>query len=325
MNYFGIGKSVIILAVFLFPCIYIAAQNKSEKGATKSQPLAEINRIWMEKLHGSGESGISDENRATAPSTDSGQSKTEESPNTTSDAKKKAGDRAGQDGDVRLLNPGKSEKEKRSAERRELIGNSPRAMFPEREDSSFVSIILRFTGFLALMLGAFYLLVRFLKSRSGHLIADNDLVRVLVSVPLLQGKFLQIVDLAGKLLVLGVSESGVTIVHTVEDSRTADRIRLWQSNQAASPVLPAGLLGRIAEALRGKNDFRFWKGAEDSVREKGRSDFRALLKQFGGDVADPRLQGEPTEGDPTDVDGEHQYLQNLLSAQKKRIARLKKG
>ena len=98
---------------------------------------------------------------------------------------------------------------------------------------SFASVALRFAGFLSLSLLILYLVLRFFRLRGGTSFRRGDeLVELVVSVPLVQGKFLQVVDVAGQLLVLGVSDSGVKFLTNIEDGVSADRIRLWQSRQS---------------------------------------------------------------------------------------------
>ena len=192
-----------------------------------------------------------------------------------------------------------------------------RPLFPEAaQGPSFVGMLLRFVAVMAVMLGGFYLVVRYLRSRTGNLVGGSDLIQVVASVPLVQGKFIQVVELAGKLVALGVSDAGVNLLFTVDDARTADRIRMWQSNRAAAPVVPAGFLEWFTKILK-TAEFRFWNRSADKL------DFQALLRRQGADgtharadldflattnppavdplVADP-LAADPLAADPRAVD-----------------------
>ena len=158
-------------------------------------------------------------------------------------------------------------------------------VFAGNQKVSFVSLILRFVGFLALMLGAFYLIVRYIKSKTGALSGDNDLIQIIASMPLVQGKFIQVVDLAGKLLILGVSDAGVRLITQVDDARTADRIRLWQSRRTGESGVPEHWTTRLTRVFRGA-EYRFWnRGAEKGGGRGDRIDFEEILRAQGGTTA----------------------------------------
>ncbi|MCB1174815.1 MAG: flagellar biosynthetic protein FliO [Leptospiraceae bacterium] len=148
---------------------------------------------------------------------------------------------------TRLANPGNRQN---AAEQRSVL-------FPEQEGPTFLSVVLRFIGMMALLLGALYLAMRFARKRGGRLFASDEsgLVQVLLSVPVVQGKFIQIVDIAGQLMVLGVSDAGVQMISEIRDKETRDRIRLWQS-QSTGTDAPTGLLDHFQQYLR-KLDLNF--------------------------------------------------------------------
>ena len=211
-------------------------------------------------------------------------------------------------GEQRFHNPGSE------AESAEGTEQSAPGVFAEEESPSFFGVVLRFLGLMALMLGGFYFVMRYMKRRSGMGFAANgsEVVQVLLSVPLVQGKFLQVVDVAGKLLVLGVSDSGVQMLTTVEDGTTADRLRLWQSRQEPrAPVV--GVVEQLARLVTG-GDFRFWK-SEAGHTARTRS-FREML---GAETAAPVVG--PQQADSPNEDG----LRDLLKEQRRRLSRLKQS
>ena len=186
------------------------------------------------------------------------------------------------------------------------------------EDSSFVGLFLQFFGVMSVLLGGFYLVMRFLKNKTGSLGGGNDLVQVIASVPLVQGKFIQIVDLAGKLMVLGVADSGVNMLAEIEDSRTADRIRLWQSNRVAGAALPEGLLEKLTGLIKG-GDFRFWNQAAESGRqnEKEAPPFKEMLRRQGGQIHP--APGSPPPPNPT-RGGQREPAQTSVISESERSA-----
>lgn len=171
---------------------------------------------------------------------------------------------------TRLANPGQT------ADTRSASGENGVGIFTREEGPSFFSVVLRFLGLMALFLGGFYFLIRYLRRRGGGSLlggGGDGLVKVLISVPLVQGKFLQVVDVAGRMMVLGVSEAGVQMLSAIDDGIAADRIRLWQSRKDVEPA-PHGLLEALTSAIHG-GDFRFWS----NQKKKKRNSFDQILRQ----------------------------------------------
>lgn len=196
-------------------------------------------------------------------------------------------------------------------------------LFPrETEDGpSFLGSALRFVTLMALLVGLFYLTMRYLRRKSGFTLpGHNDLMHVIASTTLVQGKFLQIVDVAGKLYVLGVSDAGVQVVGEMDDGIAADRIRMWQSSRRPTPPEAPGLASLIG-ALKG-GDFRFWI---DKQKQPG-ANFAELLQGQGAGA--PRAAA-PQMAPDADSDGEagdeSADLKQLLQQQKRRLAALKRS
>jgi len=182
-----------------------------------------------------------------------------------------------------------------AAKRGEALFQSPEA------PPSFFEVVLKFVVMMGVMLGFLYGVLRFLKSRSGSLMAGGELMRVVASLPLIGGKQLQIIDLAGKLYVLGVSDHGVNLITSVEDARTVEKIRLYEASRASFPA--SDLFSTWTRKLKGV-DLKFWGGKEDAERDR----FRELLRQETGGG---------------DEDAGSDYLNELLNRQKRKIERLK--
>ena len=189
------------------------------------------------------------------------------------------------------------------------------------EELTLSSIVFRFVLMLGLMLGIFYVAMRFLKGRSGSFNSAGELVEVLAMAPLMPGKFIQIVDLAGKLMVLGVSDGGINILSEIEDARTVDRIRLWQSQKNSNPIEhPASFLDWLSGLLK-NSEYRFWgRGVDDfpGKRKKELANFRELLATQGVNLSDSGTATSSLE------DLDEKELARLLSRQKQRLAALKK-
>lgn len=180
----------------------------------------------------------------------------------------------------------------------EIEGTTPGSMFAEDAAPSFFSLLLRFLLVVGLLGGGLYLFVRFLKRKVGIMgpTEGGQLIQVIASVPIMPGKFIQIVELAGQMLVLGTSDSGVRLIYVVEDVTTAERIRLW--HQSRPKPVATSLLDVIQKSIK-KGEFKFW-GDE---RVEDRPDFSELLN------------GQPKERSD-------QRLQDLLKSQKQKIQKL---
>lgn len=187
-----------------------------------------------------------------------------------------------------------------------------RALFtpPDQEAPSFLSVVLRFLLMMGGMVGGLYLLLNFIKKRQMKSGPGGGPVEVLLSSPIHPGKHLQVVDLAGKLMVLGVSEQGVNLLMDLEEGPVADRLRLWHSTRPAGVEMES-LLGKLGSFIR-EGDFRFW-ATEGRKGDENRESFRSNLQQ----AINPGSSGEPED------DG--QAITEILKKQKKRISRMKKG
>lgn len=265
-----------------------AANEESGEAAPPTNPRdAEINEAWVQAIQG---------------------------------GRQAQGDSAAE-GETRFANPGEApsanEEPNAGADGAEGRSNAE-ALFPREEGPSFFSVALRFFGLLAVMGGLFYLVMRYIRNKSGlPSVGGGELVQVLVSAPLVQGKFLQVVDVAGKLYVLGVSDSGVQMISEINDGIAADRIRLWQSSRR--PVERAQTaMDRLVAAFKGV-DVRFWQGGD---QKRDFPDFQQLLRAHGG--AAPSLTpaaGGVAESAPAD-ESSGDDLKELLRQQKARLTAL---
>jgi flagellar biogenesis protein FliO len=254
---------------------------------TPDPRVQEIDKIWMQSLHG----------QETQPEGNPAQPQSEPGPD---------------DSGTRLLNPGPEEPPA------PVQTPAPESrLFPDEERPSFLGTLIRFLLMFALMIGMFYGVTRYLKSKAV-VGGSGDLAKTLGTVPLAPGKHLQIVDLAGKILVLGVSNAGVQLVSEITDARTADRIRVWHDSRP-SFAAPETLIQKALVALR-RTDMRFWK-------EK-RPDFREELGQALGRTAfTPAAVGpafeSPAQG-PSEQDlfgSPEDELKQMLRDQKNRLSK----
>ncbi len=259
--------------------------------------MDDINRAWMNQIHGLAQQS-GNGSQTDGASSDSAEHRPEEGSS------------------VQLADPGPSSG--RDEGNPESAGSAPNrtsSLFPPDEGPSFVSVVLKFLGLMIVMLGCFYLLIRYMKKKSGQSFGSGGLMKVIATMPVAQGKSVQVVDLAGRLLVLGVAESGVNLIMPVDDAMTADRIRLWHSN-SADRVIPAGITDRLGRLLK-QTDFKFWHSGRD---ESPRQDFgRMLEKETGSEPREKSLEN----GESFSRDADGAVLSELLAAQKRKLAAIK--
>ncbi|MBE7439916.1 MAG: flagellar biosynthetic protein FliO [Spirochaetales bacterium] len=226
--------------------------------------LGDINETWMKTIHG--------EENGTQPAksgTDTEEKETDSIvlPNPVPEKPETP--------ETPVTNPGESQS---------LFGN-------REEGPSFFSVFLRFLGFGALLLLFFVGTMRWIKRRNLlPTMFESDLLQVIARIPLMPGKTLQIVDLAGQILVLGVSDQSMDLILEVKNGELADRIRLWHSQKSVL-TQKESVLDQLTSLVRGS---RFWQ------EKPGKTDFAALLGGNNG--------AEVTED-----------LGRLLAAQKERL------
>ncbi len=287
-KYTGIAITAIFFSAFSLYCA-------PEKGSTSSEldqsGFKQIDKSWMGAIHGS-----------TSTATENKNSPAGAVNNSKNDAAKES------DSINIFPNPADVDPQKEARDEIQAVTN-PEAT---EEAPSLVSVAFRFAAMLIIMVGLFYLVARYMKLKNGVLHPGNDLVQVIASVPLMPGKFLQIVDMAGRLMVLGVSESGVSMISEIEDASTADRIRIWNANNPRSQ-LPDNVLGRLTTLIRG-SEFKFWnnENGPDQKSNSNRTSFSSMLGQATGN----------TTAVNTSPAGE---LTELLKSQKKKIQKMKNG
>ncbi|HOK92437.1 MAG TPA: flagellar biosynthetic protein FliO [Spirochaetota bacterium] len=104
-----------------------------------------------------------------------------------------------------------------------------RAFGPQVEEESFVWMIIKTIFVLGLFAGGFYLFYKFVTQKAGLQVSGHEAIRILSMVPVGPNKTLQLIDIAGKIYLIGVSESGINLLTEIEAKDEIDRIRLLSS------------------------------------------------------------------------------------------------
>ena len=118
---------------------------------------------------------------------------------------------------------------------------------PSVEEESYAWLIFKTIFVLGLLVGGFYYFYRFVTKKTGIHSVGRDVIKILSIVPVGQNKFLQVVDLAGRIMVIGVSDSSINLLTEIEDKDEIDRIRLLSSK--STPVQPGGFQEYISKYI----------------------------------------------------------------------------
>lgn len=106
---------------------------------------------------------------------------------------------------------------------------------PKAVEDSYAWDIFKTILILAILVGAFYYFFRFVTKRAGIQVMGEDVLKTLAISPVGQNKHIQVVDLAGKILILGVTDGSINLITEISDRDEMDRIRLLGS-RAATPL-----------------------------------------------------------------------------------------
>lgn len=120
----------------------------------------------------------------------------------------------------------------------------------QSEPESYGWLIFKTIFVIGLLVGGFYYFFRFVTRKVGIQMLGRDVVQVLSVVPIGQNKYLQVVDLAGRVLVLGVTDSNINFITEIQEKDEIDRIRLMSTRPVAHEAAPfqeflAKQLGKI--------------------------------------------------------------------------------
>lgn len=105
---------------------------------------------------------------------------------------------------------------------------------PQVEEESYAWLVFKTMMILGLLIGGFYFFFRYVTKKTGMQLLGQNVVNVLSVVPIGQNKYLQIVDLAGKMLVLGISENNINLITEITNKDEISRIQI-QSQKNPPP------------------------------------------------------------------------------------------
>ncbi len=97
---------------------------------------------------------------------------------------------------------------------------------PKPDDGSLVWSFIKTLIVLAVLIAVFYYFFRFMSKKTGTAFRGDASARVLSAVPLGQNKSLQVVDIGGRILIIGVSDGSVNLITEITDRDEINRMRV---------------------------------------------------------------------------------------------------
>ena len=126
---------------------------------------------------------------------------------------------------------------------------------------------------LAILLGIFYAIFRLYKFKRELPSQNFSAVTSIYEYPLGNNQRLQILEIAGKLMILGVSENSIQLISEVNDKYTVDRIKLDCAEDNKQPrsdfltELSRAIKTNIAERLGKKDRNHFTSGGVNAAED----------------------------------------------------------
>ena len=144
---------------------------------------------------------------------------------------------------------------------------------PQVEEESAAWMIIKTILVLALFIGGFYMFFKFISQKTGLNVSGQSAIQILSTVSLGTNKFVQIVDVAGKVFLLGVSDSSINLLTEIKDREDIDRIRLLSSQStpvqgASFQEFIAGQVGWVIDKINEKRVHGFKKPTVEEISPK---------------------------------------------------------
>ena len=133
---------------------------------------------------------------------------------------------------------------------------------PEAEETSSGWLFFKTVLILGLFGLGFYFFFKYVTKKSGIMSTGSGAANILSVLPIGQNKFIHIVDIGGRLLVLGVTDGSINLITELKDKDEIERVRLQSSR--TTPVHHHSFQDFVSENVGSLVDFigRTKKGLE---------------------------------------------------------------
>ena len=161
-------------------------------------------------------------------------------------------------------------------------GFDDRDFGPQVEEESVIWMIFKTIIVLALFIGGFYLFYKFVTQKAGLQVTGHEAIQVLSMIPVGPNRSLQLVEVAGRVYLIGVSEAGINMLTEINNKEEIDRIRLLSSRSTPVKDLTfqdfiTDQIGRVVERIHDVKDKisekRTHGGGKTSVTEISDKEF----------------------------------------------------
>ena len=144
---------------------------------------------------------------------------------------------------------------------------------PQVEEGSAIWEIIKVILVLGLFVGGFYFFYKFISQKVGLNISGQEAIKTLSMVPVGPNKTIQIIDVAGKVFLIGVADNSINMLTEIREKDDIDRIRLLSSR--STPVqgknfqeFVADQMGWIIDKINEKRQHGFKKPTVEEISEK---------------------------------------------------------
>jgi flagellar protein FliO/FliZ len=142
---------------------------------------------------------------------------------------------------------------------------------PKEDESSYGWMIFKTIIVLIIFGVGFFLFFRYVSKKTGLPSVGRGVVQVLAVSTVGQNKFVQIIDVAGKVMVIGVTDGSINLISEITEKDQIDRIRLQSSK--TTPVDAHGFQDFVSEQVSSLIEF---VGRARSSLEKKKRDKRSF-------------------------------------------------
>lgn len=154
---------------------------------------------------------------------------------------------------------------------------------PQVSDGSYAWDIIKMIIILGIMVGGFYYFFKFVSKKTGINVHGEDMIQILASSAVGQNKYIQIIDVAGSILVLGITDGNINLITEITNREQIEHIRiLGADNKPAmegnfQDLLKERIAGVVKKISERKNSGEQRKTFEDFERHN----FEYLQQQKG--------------------------------------------
>ncbi len=149
---------------------------------------------------------------------------------------------------------------------------------PKEQSDSYGWLVFKALFIIAMVVAGFYYFFRFVTKQTGMHLRGEGVIDVMSTVPLGPNKFIQIVDVAGKMLVLGVTDTNINLVSEITEKLEIDKVRLESSK--ADVLKPGGFQEHMAKYVESfVSKISESKKKLDNKKSQDNYDLKYLKKQ----------------------------------------------